>query len=113
MALELDTRVLGGVGLPYRFRVRACFTSPGYARRFSQLTRSDGSGRAILSTEGNPALAMAWEAFQTHGAQTVAPPQWIQRDRHGREHGFRLEFGANQYAHFLLVIAGAAEKLHA
>jgi hypothetical protein len=108
MALELDARVLGGAGLPYRFRVRACFASPHCASRFPQLTSTRGGDTAILSTAHDPALAAAWETFQGRGANQIA--QWIQRDCRGSEHVLRLEFGANHYAYFLLLTAGTDGK---
>jgi hypothetical protein len=83
MALELDTRVLGGAGVPYRFRVRACFASPQCASRFPQLTSAGGSNKAILSTAQNPALAAAWEAHKCGGVGEAA--KWIQRDCRGTE----------------------------
>jgi hypothetical protein len=105
LALELDTRVLGGSGLPYRFRVRARFVSPRCTSQFPQLASTGGGERAILSTAHDPALAAAWETFQRRGTRGTA--QWLARDRCGKERTFLLEFGANQYALFLLVTAGS------
>jgi len=103
MAFELDTRVLGGAGLPYRFRVRARFASPRCTGRFPQLASAGGSERGFLSTERDSALAAAWEIFQGRGARGTA--QWLACDHCGKESAFRLEFGANHYALFLLAVA--------